>query len=79
MPEADLLEAQDAIAAVLQELSSRDYAILHAFYLEEKSKEEICRELSLTDLQFRVALFRAKDRFRQAWRLALKHTGSRGH
>jgi RNA polymerase sigma factor (sigma-70 family) len=79
MPEAELLEVREAIDAALQQLSSRDCAILHAFYLEEKSKEEICRELSITDLQFRVALFRAKDRFREAWQRGLKQPGSSGH
>jgi anti-sigma B factor antagonist len=62
MPEAELLETRDAIDAALAQLSSRDQAILHAFYLEEKSKEEICQALALTDPQFRVVLFRAKDR-----------------
>ena len=79
MPETDLLETRQAIDAALAQLSGRDYALLNAFYLEEKSKDEICQALSMSDLQFRVALFRAKDKFRTAWRGGLKQTRPGGH
>ena len=38
LPEADLFEMQDAIAAGMEQLSPRDRRILRAYYLEEKSK-----------------------------------------
>ncbi len=66
-PDADILEMRQAIDHGLAELAERDRAILGRLYLEGKEKEEICREWGLTDAQFRVVLFRAKDRFRKAW------------
>ncbi len=58
---------RDAIDNGLAELAERDRAILRALYLEGKEKEDICREWGMTDAQFRVVLFRAKERFRRAY------------
>jgi len=77
--EAELVEVREAINAGLAQMSDRDHAILRAFYLEEKTKEEICRTLSATDTQFRVALFRAKERFRKIYRESLKQRPVRSH
>ncbi len=72
-PESDALEMREEIAAALAQLSDRDCEILSAFYLQERDKDDICRSIGLTDTQFRVALFRAKDRFRKIYRQRLKH------
>ncbi len=77
--EAEIMETRDSIEAALGQLSSRDQRILREFFLEERSKEDICREMSLSDPQFRVILFRAKDRFRQIFRDDLKQKCFRGH
>ena len=66
-PEADVLEMRDAIDSGLAELAERDRTILRSLYLEGKDKEDICREWSMTDAQFRVVLFRAKERFRRVY------------
>jgi RNA polymerase sigma-70 factor, ECF subfamily len=66
-PEAEILEMRDAIDNGLAELSDRDRTILQALYLEGKEKDEICREWNMSDAQFRVVLFRAKERFRRAY------------
>ena len=71
-PEADVLELRQAIAVVMSQLSQRDRDILRAFFLEERDKEEICRTMDLADSQFRVALFRAKERFRKIYQQAVK-------
>jgi RNA polymerase sigma-70 factor (ECF subfamily) len=65
-PEAEMLEMRDAIDSGLAELAERDRTILRALYLEGKEKDEICKEWGMTDAQFRVVLFRAKERFRRA-------------
>ncbi len=44
----------------LECLSSRDREILVRYYLSEQSREQICREMSLTETQFRLAKSRAK-------------------
>jgi RNA polymerase sigma-70 factor (ECF subfamily) len=72
--EAGAVELRDAIQAALNQLSDRDCEILTAFFIQERDKAEICRTTGLTDAQFRVALFRAKDRFRKIYRDGLKQT-----
>jgi len=66
-PDADIFELRQAIEHGLAELSERDRTILRLLYLEGKAKEDICREWSMSDAQFRVVLFRAKDRFRRSY------------
>jgi len=78
-PEADVLEMRDAIDHGLKELAERDRAILRSFYLEGKEKDEICRQWRMNDAQFRVVLFRAKERFRRAYGLGVKRTGGNDH
>lgn len=62
------VEADSASAVVrklLTELKSeRDRLALVRFYLNEEPKDRICAELSLTESQFNVILFRARDRLR---------------
>ncbi len=48
---------------VLATISSRDREILTRFYLFEQSQEQICREMKLTETQFRLLKSRAKARF----------------
>jgi RNA polymerase sigma-70 factor, ECF subfamily len=65
--EADRAVLGSELRTALLELLPRDAAILREFYLEQKSKEEICWSRGLTDAQFRVILFRAKERFRSIY------------
>jgi len=78
-PEVDVLELRQAIAVAMTQLSQRDQDILRAFSLEERDKEEICRSMGCSDGQFRVALFRAKERFRRIYQEALKQKPPGGH
>lgn len=78
-PDAEILELRDAIDSGLAELSDRDRAILRALYLDGKEKEDICQEWNMTDAQFRVVLFRAKERFRRAWSGEMKQSESPQH
>jgi RNA polymerase sigma factor (sigma-70 family) len=48
---------------VLESLSRRDREILVRFYLQEESQDQICREMELTETQFRLLKSRAKARF----------------
>jgi RNA polymerase sigma-70 factor, ECF subfamily len=66
-PEAELLDLREAIDTALAQLPKRDREILRAFFLQEKTKDEICGSMGLSDVQFRVALFRAKDKFRKIY------------
>jgi DNA-directed RNA polymerase specialized sigma24 family protein len=58
---------RQAIDRGLGELAERDRMILRRLYLEGKEKEDICKEWNMTDAQFRVVLFRAKERFRRVY------------
>ena len=63
---------------LLNEVSERDREILVRFYLKEQTQEEICRDMALTDTQFRLLKSRAKARFAELGRrtLARRGTGS---
>lgn len=78
-PEPDLLEQRQVIALVMTQLSQRDRDILRAFFLEDRDKQEICRSMDLSDAQFRVALFRAKQRFRRIYQAEMKQKPPQGH
>ena len=79
LPEADLLELREAVAHGLAQLSERDRRVLRAFYLEEKTKEEILSQTGLTDQNFRVILFRAKEKFRVIYLQQTKHRAASCH
>lgn len=78
-PEAEVLEMRDAIDNGLRELAERDRTILRALYLEGKDKEVICKDWGMSDAQFRVVLFRAKERFRRAYSTEMKRTTATEH
>jgi len=63
----------------MEQLSERDRRVLRAFYLEEKSKDEILKQTGMTDENFRVVLCRAKERFRAIYLEQTKHRGNSRH
>lgn len=79
LPDSDLFDLRDAIAVGMQQLSARDRHILRAFYLDETPKSEILASTGLTDDNFRVALCRAKERFRQIYNSRVKHRAASSH
>ena len=60
---ADFREKVELMRGVLMCLSERDREILTRFYLDEQSQESICREMDLSETQFRLLKSRAKARF----------------
>jgi DNA-directed RNA polymerase specialized sigma24 family protein len=48
---------------ILNSLPKRDREVLARFYLEEQRPERICREMGLSETQFRLVKSRAKARF----------------
>jgi hypothetical protein len=57
---SQVVEAPNLIENVLGQLSTRDQHVLREFFLAERAKDEICREMCLSEPQFRVILFQAK-------------------
>jgi RNA polymerase sigma-70 factor (ECF subfamily) len=78
-PESSAISKQreSLAASVLKTISKRDREILTRFYLQEQSQEQICREMSLTETQFRLLKSRAKAKFGEMGKRKLerKHAG----
>lgn len=64
-PEREAMARQrmQLMVQVLQEMPPRDSEILTRFYLHGQEQEQICREMNLTETQFRLLKSRAKARF----------------
>jgi RNA polymerase sigma factor (sigma-70 family) len=58
-----LREHAEIASEALKALGERDREILVRFYLHEQSPRQICREMSLSDTQFRLVKSRAKAKF----------------
>lgn len=63
--------------STLAMLRDREREILRRFYLEEQPQDQICREMGLTETQFRLLKSRAKSRFGELGRRRLRHSLSR--
>jgi RNA polymerase sigma factor (sigma-70 family) len=59
---------RDLARRILATMRTREREVLARFYLEEQSQEEICREMRLTDTQFRLLKSRAKARLEKLCR-----------
>jgi RNA polymerase sigma-70 factor (ECF subfamily) len=73
-PEQEAIEREheDLARRVLNGICPRDREILIRFYLEEQCADQICREMGLTETQFRLAKSRAKARFGELGRQRLR-------
>jgi RNA polymerase sigma-70 factor, ECF subfamily len=72
-PERRAIELQhrDLARRVLNGVGKRDREVLTRFYLREQPVEEICREMELSETQFRLIKSRAKSRFGELCRSRL--------
>jgi len=57
-------QVRDCVHKVLREMAPRDHELLRAIFLEEKDKDEVCREFGIDRDYLRVCVHRAKERFR---------------
>ncbi len=73
--EAMLHQKAELMKSALEALSQRDRDILVRFYLQEQPQEQICREMSLTETQFRLLKSRAKAKFGEIGRKKLATSG----
>ena len=76
-PEQSAMVKQKAelMKSALAALSQRDRDILIRFYLQEQPQEQICREMSLTETQFRLLKSRAKAKFGEIGKKKLATSG----
>jgi RNA polymerase sigma-70 factor (ECF subfamily) len=54
----------EQVRRILAQLPEKDRQLLRAIFLEEKNKDEVCREFGVTRDYLRVLLHRAKQNFR---------------
>ena len=76
-PEQKLMGLQRAelMQSTLSSLSEKDREILTRFYLKEQSQERICREMELSETQFRLLKSRAKAKFGEIGKKTLAASG----
>ena len=76
-PEQKAMIKQKAalMRSALDSLSKRDRDILIRFYLKEQPQEQICREMALTETQFRLLKSRAKAKFGEIGKKKLTSSG----
>ena len=58
-------ELTAAVHSVLDRLSEKDRRILRAIFIEERSKDDVCREMNVDRDYLRVLLHRAKKMFKR--------------
>jgi RNA polymerase sigma-70 factor (ECF subfamily) len=73
--EAILRQKSELMKSALDALSQRDRDILVRFYLNEQPQEQICREMDLTETQFRLLKSRAKAKFGEIGKKKLASSG----
>jgi len=76
-PEQEAIGRQKAelMKSALEALSKRDRDILVRFYLKEQTQEQICREMELSETQFRLLKSRAKAKFGEIGKKKLASSG----
>ena len=55
-------EHSRVMRTLLEELPDRDRDVIRRFYILEQTQEQICRELKMTETQYRLVKSRAKNR-----------------
>ena len=57
-------QTREQVREILAQLSEKDRQLLRAIFLEEKEKDQVCREFGVDRDYLRVLLHRAKNNFR---------------
>lgn len=65
-------EREKKVREILEKLSERDRRLLREVFLEERNKDEVCRDFGVDREYLRVLLHRAKQAFKSSY---LKHMG----
>jgi RNA polymerase sigma-70 factor (ECF subfamily) len=60
-------DTRKLVRQVLDGLKGRDRSVLRAIFLEERDKDEVCREMGVDREYLRVLLHRAKGAFRELY------------
>lgn len=60
-------EERARVRFVIGQLPERDAAILREIFLKDRSPDEVCEQFGVDRNYLRVLLYRAKQKFREAW------------
>jgi RNA polymerase sigma-70 factor, ECF subfamily len=66
-----LRQMQQRVRQILDELSRKDRCVLEALFLEERDKDEVCRDFGVTRQYLRVLIHRAKQSFKSHYLRAM--------
>jgi len=66
-------ETEKKVREILDQLSERDRRLLREVFLEERDKNEVCRDFGVDREYLRVLLHRAKQSFKSLYK---KNTGN---
>lgn len=66
-------QSAEQVRLVLATLPKRDQALLRAMFLEDKDKDEVCREFGIDRDYLRVLFHRAKDKFKAIYQKDARH------
>ena len=69
-------QMKDKVREILLDLQPRDRALLHAVFLDERDRDEVCREFGVDRDYLRVLLHRAKQEFKTVY---IKRIGDQAH
>lgn len=57
-------QLKEEVSRILNTLSARDRSLLQAVFIEERDREDVCREMGVDGEYLRVLLFRARQSFK---------------
>jgi len=60
-------EERERVRRVVGKLPARDRDILNALFFDERSNDDVCAQFGVDRGYLRVLLYRAKEKFREAW------------
>jgi RNA polymerase sigma-70 factor, ECF subfamily len=60
-------QTEQRVREILEQLSERDRRLLHDVFLEERDKDEVCRDFGVDREYLRVLLHRAKQSFKSKY------------
>jgi RNA polymerase sigma-70 factor, ECF subfamily len=60
-------QAAEKVQKVIEQLPERDRRVLRAIFLEERDREEVCRELGITRDDLHLLLHRARQKFKDLY------------
>jgi len=70
-------QMQERVRQILDELPERDRCLLKALFLEERSKDEVCRDYGVSRDYLRVLVHRAKQSFKSHYLRATRRIPAR--